>query len=146
MPLKLKLELPPSIDYSTVCIGDVCIDVPISTKHPERVPPAIITVWETNYTLLSHLKWIMSKDLLGQDMFLIGSPGPFRRRLAKTYVSLVNRECEILTLHRDTSADSDLKQRREIVCEGSNVQARWIDSIVVNAAIEGRFLIIEGII
>ena len=36
---------------------------------------------------------MMQKDLLGQDMFLIGSPGPMRRRIALMYLV---RDCNIL--------------------------------------------------
>ncbi len=33
-----------------------------------------------------HLRWIMQKDLLGQDVFLIGPPGPLRRSIAMQYL------------------------------------------------------------
>lgn len=33
-----------------------------------------------------HLRWILQKDLLGQDMFLIGPPGPLRRSIAMQYL------------------------------------------------------------
>lgn len=56
----------------------------------------------------------MEKDLLGQDMFLIGPPGPKRRLLAMQYLELTNRELEYVALNRDTT-EADLKQRREII-------------------------------
>lgn len=56
----------------------------------------------------------MQKDLLGQDIFLIGPPGPRRRYIAMQYLELTNREHEYVALSRDTT-ESDLKQRREIV-------------------------------
>lgn len=56
----------------------------------------------------------MQKDLLGQDVFLIGPPGPRRRKLALQYLELTNREHEYIALSRDTT-ESDIKQRREIV-------------------------------
>lgn len=37
-------------------------------------------------TVAHHLRWIMQKDLLGQDVFLIGPPGPLRRSLAMQYL------------------------------------------------------------
>ena len=37
-------------------------------------------------TVAQHLRWIMQKDLLGQDVFLIGPPGPLRRSLAMQYL------------------------------------------------------------
>lgn len=42
-----------------------------------------------------HLRWIMQKDLLGQDVFLIGPPGPLKRSLAMQY--LVSKHSHIHT-------------------------------------------------
>lgn len=36
--------------------------------------------------MAQHLRWIMQKDLLGQDVFLIGPPGPLRRSIAMQYL------------------------------------------------------------
>lgn len=55
----------------------------------------------------------MQKDLLGQDVFLIGPPGPLRRSVAMQYLELTKREVEYIALSRDTT-ETDLKQRREI--------------------------------
>lgn len=96
----------------------------------------------TNYTdqedqgqsTLHHLRWMMQKDLLGQDIFLIGPPGPRRRSLAMQYLELTNRELEYVSLSRDTT-ESDLKQRREIV----NGSATYFDQVyIVKAAINKR--------
>ncbi|KAI8846560.1 AAA domain-containing protein [Chytridium lagenaria] len=99
----------------------------------------------TSQSILEHLKWFMEKDLLGQDIFIIGPPGPFRRHLVLAYLNLVHREMEYVVLHRDISAESDLKQRREIVRDEGGVRALWVDGVAVRAAIEGRVLVIEGI-
>lgn len=56
----------------------------------------------------------MQKDVLGQDMFLLGPPGLRRRNIALQYLELTNREYEYVALSRDTT-ESDLKQRKEIV-------------------------------
>lgn len=56
----------------------------------------------------------MQKDVLGQDIFLIGPPGPKKRSIALQYLELTNREYEYVALSRDTT-ESDLKQRKEIV-------------------------------
>ena len=82
----------------------------------------------------------MQKDILGQDIFLIGRPSPLRRQLAMQYLELTQRELEYVALSRDTT-ESDLKQRREIV-EGT---AHYIDQAAVRAASEGRVLVLEGI-
>lgn len=37
-------------------------------------------------SVVYHLRWIMQKDLLGQDVFLIGPPGPLRRSIAMQYL------------------------------------------------------------
>ncbi|KAG8452289.1 hypothetical protein GDO86_004191 [Hymenochirus boettgeri] len=82
----------------------------------------------------------MQKDLLGQDIFLIGPPGPLRRSIAMQYLELTKREVEYLALSRDTT-ESDLKQRREIRAG----TAFYIDQCAVRAATEGRILVLEGL-
>lgn len=82
----------------------------------------------------------MQKDLLGQDIFLIGRPSPLRRILAMQYLELTQREAEFVALSRDTT-ESDLKQRREI----AGGTAHYIDQSAVNAASRGRVLVLEGI-
>lgn len=82
----------------------------------------------------------MQKDLLGQDIFLIGRPSPLRRKLALQYLELTQRELEFVSLSRDTT-ESDLKQRREI----SSGTASYIDQSAVRAASKGRILVLEGI-
>ena len=80
-------------------------------------------------------------------------PGPLRRRLALTYLHVVNREYEYVVLHRDTSAESDIKQRREIQRDYTHpkggteglIKAEWVDQSAVRAALEGRILVIDGI-
>ena len=84
---------------------------------------------------------MMQKDALEQDMFLLGPPGPMRRHLALQYAELAGRECEVLSISRDTT-ESDLKQRREIVGGG---EAVFVDQPPVRAAVEGRLLLLEGI-
>jgi hypothetical protein len=92
-------------------------------------------------TYLKYLRWLMQKDELKQDSFLIGSPpGSFRRNLAMSYAELTQREVEYLCLTRDTT-ESDIKQRREI--KSSSVI--YANQCAVNAALNGRILIIEGI-
>lgn len=67
-----------------------------------------------NQETMSHLRWMLQKDILGQDMFLIGKPGPLRRRLALAYLELTNKSFEFVSLSQDTT-EADLKQRREII-------------------------------
>lgn len=64
------------------------------------------------------------QDALGQDMFLIGLPGPSRRHLAMTFCELTQREVEYVSLTRDTT-ETDLKQRREII----NSTVHYIDQV-----------------
>uniref|UniRef100_A0A673I1W9 ATPase dynein-related AAA domain-containing protein n=1 Tax=Sinocyclocheilus rhinocerous TaxID=307959 RepID=A0A673I1W9_9TELE len=110
-----------------------------SPRNPELVPvnhmmealPQMVT---------QHLRWIMQKDLLGQDVFLIGPPGPLRRSIAMQYLELTKREVEYVALSRDTT-ETDLKQRREI----RSGTAFYIDQCAVRAATEGRILVLEGL-
>lgn len=91
-------------------------------------------------TVLHHLRWMLQKDLLGQDIFLIGRPGPLRRTIVMQFLELTQRELEYVALSRDTT-ESDLKQRREI----QNGTAVYFDQSAVRAAAHGRVLVIEGI-
>jgi hypothetical protein len=78
--------------------------------------------------------------LLGQDIFLLGRPGPQRRLLAQQYLQLTQREMEYVALSRDTT-EADLKQRREI----TSGTAAYLDQSAVKAATLGRVLVLEGI-
>lgn len=77
----------------------------------------------------------------GQDVFLLSSPSPYSRRLALTFLSLLNTPFEHVSLHRDIG-EAELKQSREIRQGGELV---YVDSPVVRAAKEGKTLILEGI-
>jgi len=108
-------------------------------KNPELVPKKYLPKNIPRETM-KDLKWMMQKDLLGQDIFLLGRPGPLRRTLAQQYLELTQREMEYVSLSRDTT-ESDLKQRREI----SGGTAHYMDQSAVKAATEGRILVLEGI-
>uniref|UniRef100_A0A8C0HM83 von Willebrand factor A domain-containing protein 8 n=1 Tax=Buteo japonicus TaxID=224669 RepID=A0A8C0HM83_9AVES len=122
----------------TVTIGDVSFKLK-TPKNPELVPQNYMTD-SLAQSVVYHLRWIMQKDLLGQDVFLIGPPGPLRRSIAMQYLELTKREVEYIALSRDTT-ETDLKQRREIR-DGS---AFYLDQCAVRAATEGRILVLEGL-
>ncbi|DAA24031.1 TPA: hypothetical protein BOS_12463 [Bos taurus] len=122
----------------TVNIGDVSYKLK-NPKNPELVPQNYISD-SLAQSVIQHLRWIMQKDLLGQDVFLIGPPGPLRRSIAMQYLELTKKEAEYIALSRDTT-ETDLKQRREIRAG----TAFYIDQCAVRAATEGRTLILEGL-
>ncbi|XP_066093875.1 von Willebrand factor A domain-containing protein 8 isoform X2 [Saccopteryx bilineata] len=122
----------------TVNIGDVSYKLK-TPKSPELVPQNYISD-SLAQSVVQHLRWIMQKDLLGQDVFLIGPPGPLRRSIAMQYLELTRREVEYIALSRDTT-ETDLKQRREIRAG----TAFYIDQCAVRAATEGRTLVLEGL-
>ncbi|KAJ3336274.1 von Willebrand factor A domain-containing protein 8 [Gonapodya sp. JEL0774] len=109
-------------------------------RAPELVPDYLQPLYESSQEILRHLRWIMQKDVLGQDIFLLGPPGSFRRSLAIRYASLTRREIEYVPLSKDVT-DGDLKQRREI----AGGTAYYLDQACVRAATEGRILILDGI-
>ncbi|VVC90828.1 unnamed protein product [Leptidea sinapis] len=127
-----------------VTIGDVAKDIK-PPKRIEYVPRNYLTIESSELKHLSqstlrNLRWMMQKDILGQDMFLLGRPGPSRRKVALQYLELTQRELEYVALSRDTT-EADLKQRREI----QSSTAKYFDQSAVRAAVEGRVLVIEGI-
>ena len=96
----------------SITIGDVTKNISLPLRS-ELVPTKYLPKdSEIPAETLKHLKWIMQKDILGQDVFLIGRPSPLRRQLAMQYLELTQRELEYVALSRDTT-ESDLKQRRE---------------------------------
>uniref|UniRef100_A0A182N1A7 von Willebrand factor A domain-containing protein 8 n=1 Tax=Anopheles dirus TaxID=7168 RepID=A0A182N1A7_9DIPT len=123
-------------------------DVEKEIEHPQRpelVPSGYVPTDEAgapalSQTRLHHLRWMLQKDKLGQDMLLLGRPGGLRRRIVMQYSELTRREVEYILLNRDTT-ESDLKQRREIL-DGT---ASYHSQSAVRAAIEGRILLIEGV-
>uniref|UniRef100_A0A8C2I7H4 von Willebrand factor A domain-containing protein 8 n=1 Tax=Cyprinus carpio TaxID=7962 RepID=A0A8C2I7H4_CYPCA len=125
-------------DGDTVKIGEISY-VLKTPRNPELVPVNHMTE-ALPQMVTQHLRWIMQKDLLGQDVFLIGPPGPLRRSVAMQYLELTKREVEYVALSRDTT-ETDLKQRREI----RSGTAFYIDQCAVRAATEGRILVLEGL-
>uniref|UniRef100_A0A673AZC6 von Willebrand factor A domain-containing protein 8 n=1 Tax=Sphaeramia orbicularis TaxID=375764 RepID=A0A673AZC6_9TELE len=122
----------------TVKIGDITYKIK-TPRNPELVPVKHISD-SLPQAVAQHLRWIMQKDLLGQDVFLIGPPGPLRRSIAMQYLELTKREVEYVALSRDTT-ETDLKQRREI----RSGTAFYIDQCAVRAATQGRVLVLEGL-
>ncbi|XP_037343972.2 von Willebrand factor A domain-containing protein 8 [Pungitius pungitius] len=122
----------------TVTIGEISYKLK-TPRNPELVPVKHISD-SLPQTVVQHLRWIMQKDLLGQDVFLIGPPGPLRRSIAMQYLELTKREVEYVALSRDTT-ETDLKQRREI----RSGTAFYIDQCAVRAATKGRVLVLEGL-
>lgn len=115
---------------------------PIHTpKSPCFVPSGYLAALQKSgqLDLSAHMRWMMQKDALGQDMFLVGAPGPLRRRLALSFCELSGREVELLTLSQDTT-EADLKQRREIV----DSTAIYVDQAPLRAALQGRVLVLDG--
>ncbi|TMW60750.1 hypothetical protein Poli38472_000792 [Pythium oligandrum] len=124
----------------TIEIGGVVATVTPATS-PELVPRGYLPKnRQFSQELLAHLRWMLQKDLLKQDMFLIGPPGASRRLLSMRFCELMNREVEYIAVTQDTT-ESDLKQRREIV-DGA---AMFTDQAPVRAAIHGRVLVIDGL-
>lgn len=122
----------------TLKIGDIAYKLK-KPQNPELVPVKHISE-SLPQAVVQHLRWIMQKDLLGQDVFLIGPPGPLRRSIAMQYLELTKREVEYVALSRDTT-ETDLKQRREI----RSGTAYYIDQCAVRAATQGRVLVLEGL-
>lgn len=127
-----------------ITINDVTKDIETPT-YPELVPRKYLQYNEDGsvdlaQSVLHHLRWMLQKDSLKQDMFLLGYPGPFRRNLAMQFSELTQRELEYIALSRDTT-ESDLKQRREIKDKG----AVYFDQCAVRAALNGRLLILDGV-
>ena len=73
----------------------------ITNAAPELIP----TGYEQECSLLrtqwayKHIRWMVQKDALDQDMFLVGSHSPLRRWLAFRFCEVTNRECEFVAFN-----------------------------------------------
>ncbi|PCH36867.1 hypothetical protein WOLCODRAFT_167155 [Wolfiporia cocos MD-104 SS10] len=135
-----ELDTPPQT-VGTLKLGGISYDVQAAST-PLRLPHSDDVLLDTNeHFNLDNLHFLLQKFLLGQDIFLLSQPGPYARRLALTFCSLINSEYEYIALHRDVG-ETELKQGREIRAGGNLV---YVDSAAVRAVKHGRILIIEGI-
>ncbi|XP_076618440.1 von Willebrand factor A domain-containing protein c12.2 isoform X2 [Colletes latitarsis] len=121
-----------------VTIGDV--SKPVKPAQNSEYVPRKYLIKASTQEALRHLRWMLQKDVLSQDIFLMGGPGIKRRELALSFLELTGRELEFIALSRDTT-EADLKQRREI----KSGTAYYHDQSAVRAATNGRVLIIEGV-
>ena len=121
-------------------IGDVEMAIERPSGNTELIPSQMFSDLINNQEILSHLRWMIQKGNLRQDMFLMGPPGPLRRNLALMYAQLRQIEVEYVSISRDIT-ESDFKQRKEIV----NGTAIYKDQACVRAAIHGRLLILDGV-
>ncbi|GAA5826620.1 hypothetical protein JCM11251_002821 [Rhodosporidiobolus azoricus] len=107
----------------------------------ERLPREDLLLDVEDAAVQREVEWFMMKWELGQDIFLLSSPGPYTRRLALTFLSLLQTPYEIVSLHRDTG-ETELKQGREIR-EGGRLE--YTDGPAVRAMKDGKVLILDGI-
>ncbi|KAJ2919670.1 hypothetical protein MD484_g680, partial [Candolleomyces efflorescens] len=136
----VKELTPPPPVVGTLRLGDITYEVP-TALNPSRLARSLRLLDIKDPVNLDNLHFMLQKYLLGQDIFLVSQPGPYARRLALTFASLINSEYEYIALHRDVG-ETELKQGREIR-EGGNLV--YVDSPAVNAVKHGRLLILEGI-
>uniref|UniRef100_A0A1I7X5C3 VWFA domain-containing protein n=1 Tax=Heterorhabditis bacteriophora TaxID=37862 RepID=A0A1I7X5C3_HETBA len=145
-----------------VKLGNVRVNIN-NTERLELVPARYLEAQKHHsQEILSHLKWLLQKDILKQDVFLLGVPGSMRSKLVLQYLvsnkvlnlltflrkfkidiflkELRNREYEYIAVTRDTT-EADIKQRREI--RGGT--AFYTDLCAVRAALHGRVLVIDGV-
>ncbi|KAF1748447.1 hypothetical protein GCK72_024914 [Caenorhabditis remanei] len=124
---------------STLTIGNVSVQLQ-EAKNTDFVPAFYGWKSQPPQDFLPHLKWLIQKDQLKQDVFLLGVPGKIRLELVLRYLEATNREFEYLPITRDTT-EADIKQRREI----RDGTAYYTDLCAVRAALEGRVLVIDGV-
>ncbi|KAL6723384.1 hypothetical protein Aduo_018396 [Ancylostoma duodenale] len=129
------------VDRAVLKIGSIRLPI-VGAVRPELVPARLTgpALHPSSNEVLAHLKWLLQKEILGQDVFLMGVPGSLRSDIVLQYLELCNREYEYLAVTRDTT-EADIKQRREI--RGGT--AFYSDLCAVRAALHGRVLVIDGV-
>jgi hypothetical protein len=86
--VRLKHELAPAPSMlGTLTFGDITFDVPQS-DNPSRLP-RVEPLDMSDIRVRKDLHWMLQKYLLGQDVFLLGQPGLYARRLAMTFCRCV---------------------------------------------------------
>ncbi|GAA5900077.1 hypothetical protein JCM6882_002608 [Rhodosporidiobolus microsporus] len=121
-------------------LGDLRLPVH-DPQDRERLPRGDLLLDVEDESVQREFEWLMMKWELDQDIFLLSPPGPFTRRLAQTFLSLLHTPYEIVSLHRDIG-ETELKQGREIR-EGGALE--YTDGPAVRAMKEGKVLIIDGV-
>jgi len=81
-------------DKRVVQIGEVELTLH-GHARPELVPVDFGMAEGEGQETLAHLKWMLQKFSLGQDMFLLSGPGPRARRLALHFCEVVGIEAEV---------------------------------------------------
>jgi hypothetical protein len=126
-------------DANSLVVGDL-VEAPRMPRTPELIPRGYLNGIESIPEFVGHIRWLLQKHRLGQDVFLMGFPTSLRRQVVMAAAELFNWEIEYMAITRDTT-EADLKQRREIV--GDSVS--YFDQAPVRAAVHGRVLVLDGI-
>lgn len=97
---------PAAEPIGTLKVGDISYDVP-NASTPARLPHSEDTILNLSDAVnLENVRFLLQKYLLGQDVFLVGQPGPYARRLAMTFCRYVRlRESFHFRCHNTDLAD-----------------------------------------
>ena len=83
---RIQSELTPSpATIGSLTFGDITVDLPASAT-PSRLPH-LEPLDVNDAGVRDDLHWMLQKFLLGQDIFLLGQPGPYARKLVMTFCS-----------------------------------------------------------
>ena len=162
-------------NHHHIRIGNISVPqhmTPQGSNSPHLIPqcpfqedPFASSSSSLSSSILTDLRWILQKDLLlKQDFIVLSSPtyARDRRHLLSLYAYLTSREVEYMSLSKDTS-EADLTQRKEVqvrqVVPGGEIQAQqqehptttttttsvFVNQAPVRAALHGRLLILDGL-
>jgi MoxR-like ATPase len=130
-PLKLTVEG----GGSTLSLGGVGVPIAQGVANAARIPRTLFFEVPSQLALL---RLIMMDYALGHNLLLIGAQGTGKNKLTDEFVRLVNRECNFVQLHRDTTLQS--------LTTAPTLDAgrlRMVDSPVVEAVVAGRVLVVD---
>ena len=164
---------------NSVTIGDVTVDDPPRGDSPHLIPDLLrfSGFHEVNSSLppchVSHLRWMLQKDLvLGQDFLLLGTPNLARERWVSVMLVWACSNCTFIYWHHVCTYSNNWFRRQLLLLyatllgreiewisitkdtseadlkqrkEVFSNRTRYVNQAPVRAALNGRLLILDGL-
>jgi AAA domain (dynein-related subfamily) len=121
----------------------------LTRDQKRKIPKGYLNFFANDASGQTHLRWMLQKDSLQQDVMLTSSGGlgaVLCRRMAMAYAELVQRPVEVVIMSPDTTME-DIFQQRTLRTQNihSPAELNCTDMAGVRAARQGHILILDGL-